>query len=80
MSHQDFWRRYFYKVHQLELDEARKQALMKRAERANVKEDSICWDDGREHLCVCVVILFSEFTIVAKLEHWTLNMQLKNWF
>ncbi|XP_060572964.1 BSD domain-containing protein 1-like isoform X2 [Ruditapes philippinarum] len=45
VSHQDFWRRYFYKVHQLKMDEERKQALMKRAERVDVKEDTIDWDD-----------------------------------
>ncbi|KAH3831623.1 BSD domain-containing protein 1-A-like isoform X2 [Dreissena polymorpha] len=45
VSHQDFWWRYFYRVHQLKLDEARKQALMKRAEQAQVKEDSINWDE-----------------------------------
>ncbi|KAL4236360.1 BSD domain-containing protein 1 [Mactra antiquata] len=48
VSHQDFWRRYFYKVHQLDVDEARKQALMKRAERANTREDSIGWDEEEE--------------------------------
>ncbi|XP_033736699.1 BSD domain-containing protein 1-like [Pecten maximus] len=46
ISHADFWQRYFYKVNQLHLDEARKLALMKRAERAEVKEDSISWDDS----------------------------------
>ncbi|XP_061191177.1 BSD domain-containing protein 1-like [Saccostrea echinata] len=45
ISHADFWKRYFYKVHQLEQDEARKLALMKRAERAQKKEDSISWED-----------------------------------
>ena len=53
VSHQDFWRRYFYKLHQLEVDEARKQALMKRAERANVKEDSVGWDEGNFVVCFC---------------------------
>ena len=47
VSHQEFWQRYFYKVHQLELDEARKQALMRRADNAQVKEESISWDDGK---------------------------------
>ncbi|OWF48621.1 BSD domain-containing protein 1 [Mizuhopecten yessoensis] len=46
ISHADFWQRYFYKVNQLHLDEARKLALMKRAERAEVKEDSISWDES----------------------------------
>jgi hypothetical protein len=42
--HADFWRRYFYKVNQLQIDEARKLALMKRAEQSEKKEDSINWD------------------------------------
>lgn len=45
ISHADFWKRYFYKVHQLQQDEARKLALMKRAEQAQKKEDSISWED-----------------------------------
>ncbi|XP_056017999.1 BSD domain-containing protein 1-like isoform X2 [Ostrea edulis] len=45
ISHADFWKRYFYKVHQLQQDEARKSALMKRAEQAQKKEDSISWED-----------------------------------
>jgi len=52
VSHQDFWKRYFYKLHQLSMDEARKQALMKRAERAHVKEDSIGWEEGADQLPV----------------------------
>ncbi|XP_063410834.1 BSD domain-containing protein 1-like isoform X2 [Mytilus trossulus] len=45
ISHANFWRRYFYKVHQLQVDEARKLALMKRAEQSEKKEDSINWDE-----------------------------------
>ncbi len=33
-SHKQFWTRYFYKVHLIELQEARRQALRKRAEQA----------------------------------------------
>ena len=29
------------------MDEARKQALMKRADKADLKEDSLGWDDGK---------------------------------
>ncbi|XP_059140222.1 BSD domain-containing protein 1-like isoform X3 [Physella acuta] len=46
VSHAEFWQRYFYKVHQLQCDEARKQALMKRAEQS--KGDSFSWDDDEE--------------------------------
>lgn len=53
ISHADFWKRYFYKVHQLQQDEARKSALMKRAEQAQKKEDSISWEgeDDLGYLC-----------------------------
>ncbi|KAK6991146.1 BSD domain-containing protein 1-like isoform X3 [Biomphalaria glabrata] len=46
VSHAEFWQRYFYRVHQLECDEARKQALMKRAEQA--RGDSLGWDDEED--------------------------------
>ncbi|GFO37107.1 BSD domain-containing protein 1 [Plakobranchus ocellatus] len=44
VSNADFWQRYFYRVHQLQCDEARKQALMMRADQAGGKE-SVSWDD-----------------------------------
>ena len=34
MSHKVFWTRYFFKVHLIELQEAKRQALRKRAEMA----------------------------------------------
>ncbi|CAG5119843.1 unnamed protein product, partial [Candidula unifasciata] len=43
VSHAEFWQRYFYRVHKLDCDEARKQALMKRADEA--RGDSFTWDD-----------------------------------
>ncbi len=43
VSHADFWQRYFYRLHQLDQDEARKTALMKRAE---VVQEQLEWDDG----------------------------------
>ncbi|RUS69150.1 hypothetical protein EGW08_023089 [Elysia chlorotica] len=47
VSNADFWQRYFYRVHQLQCDEARKQALMMRADQAGGKE-SVSWDDDDE--------------------------------
>lgn len=44
MSHVDFWQRYFYKVHQVQIDQARKEALMMRAEQSRT-DDPINWDD-----------------------------------
>ncbi|KAK7485326.1 hypothetical protein BaRGS_00023425, partial [Batillaria attramentaria] len=44
VSHVDFWRRYFYKLHQIKLDQARKEALMKRAEKSK-SDDSLAWED-----------------------------------
>ncbi|XP_013421710.1 BSD domain-containing protein 1 [Lingula anatina] len=49
ISHADFWRRYFYKLHQLEEDEIRKKDLMKRAETAG-DEDDLGWDDDWEEV------------------------------
>ncbi|CAI9727356.1 Hypothetical predicted protein [Octopus vulgaris] len=43
VSHTEFWHRYFYKIHQLQQDEARKLALMKRADEC--KDDAFSWDD-----------------------------------
>lgn len=46
VSHKIFWRRYFFKVHLIELQEAKRQALKKRAEQAQRESESgINWDD-----------------------------------
>ncbi len=45
VSHADFWQRYFYRLHQLDADEARKAALMKRADVAQEHLD-LEWEDG----------------------------------
>ena len=47
VSHIDFWQRYFYKLHQLDVDQARKEALMKRADISKA-DDSISWDGKLE--------------------------------
>ena len=49
VSHADFWHRYFYKLHQLDQDEARKAALMKRADVVQEQLD-LEWEDG-EFFC-----------------------------
>ena len=46
VAHADFWQRYFYKVHQLEQDEARKAELKKRADDLHV--DQMSWDGKRQ--------------------------------
>eukprot|EP00094_Tigriopus_californicus_P004567 TCALIF_04399-PA protein Name:"Similar to BSDC1 BSD domain-containing protein 1 (Bos taurus)" AED:0.12 eAED:0.12 QI:742/0.75/0.6/1/1/1/5/0/398 len=46
VSHKLFWRRYFFKVHLIELQEAKRQALKKRAEQTQRESESgINWDD-----------------------------------
>ncbi|XP_069478572.1 BSD domain-containing protein 1 isoform X2 [Ambystoma mexicanum] len=47
VSHSEFWQRYFYKVHTLEQDEARRCALKQRAEQS-AQEEHCRWeeDDG----------------------------------
>ena len=47
VSHAHFWQRYFYKVYQLEQDEARKAALKRRAD-AGAQEAELEWDDDGE--------------------------------
>ena len=45
VSHADFWHRYFYKLYKLDQDEARKAALMKRADVVQEQLD-LEWEDG----------------------------------
>uniref|UniRef100_A0A673TWA2 BSD domain containing 1 n=1 Tax=Suricata suricatta TaxID=37032 RepID=A0A673TWA2_SURSU len=48
VSHSEFWHRYFYKVHQLEQDEARRDALKQRAEQSLSEEPG--WEEEEEEL------------------------------
>ncbi|XP_030628323.1 BSD domain-containing protein 1 isoform X2 [Chanos chanos] len=47
VAHSEFWQRYFYRVFQLEQEEARRVALKQRAERTARKE-SLCWEEEDE--------------------------------
>lgn len=47
VSHSEFWQRYFYKVHQLEQEEARRDALKQRAEQSVHSEESR-WEEEEE--------------------------------
>ena len=40
MSHKLFWKRYFFKVHLIELQEVRRNVLKKRAEEATKEAES----------------------------------------
>ncbi|KAM9320470.1 BSD domain-containing protein 1 [Gastrophryne carolinensis] len=44
VSHSEFWQRYFYKVHQLEQEEARRDALKQRAEQS-VHSEEPRWEE-----------------------------------
>ncbi|XP_020656311.3 BSD domain-containing protein 1 isoform X1 [Pogona vitticeps] len=47
VSHSEFWQRYFYKVHQLEQEEFRREALKQRAEQSvHVEEPG--WEEEEE--------------------------------
>ncbi|ELW48621.1 BSD domain-containing protein 1 [Tupaia chinensis] len=48
VSHSEFWHRYFYKIHQLEQEQARREALKQRAEQ-NVSEEP-GWEEEEEEL------------------------------
>ncbi|XP_054995060.1 BSD domain-containing protein 1 isoform X2 [Sorex araneus] len=43
VSHSEFWHRYFYKVHQLEQEQARREALKQRAEQSISEEPG--WEE-----------------------------------
>ncbi|XP_063092054.1 BSD domain-containing protein 1 isoform X4 [Cavia porcellus] len=46
VSHSEFWHRYFYKVHQLEQEQARRDALKQRAEQSLSEEPG--WEEEEE--------------------------------
>ncbi|XP_048206730.1 BSD domain-containing protein 1 [Perognathus longimembris pacificus] len=48
VSHSEFWHRYFYKVHQLEQEKARRDALKQRAEQSVTEEPG--WEEEEEEL------------------------------
>ncbi|XP_006777440.1 PREDICTED: BSD domain-containing protein 1 isoform X4 [Myotis davidii] len=48
VSHSEFWHRYFYKVHQLEQEQARRDALKQRAEQSISEEPR--WEEEEEEL------------------------------
>jgi len=49
VQHKLFWARYFYKVHLIEKQEAKRQVLKKRAEQTKVESDTeINWDEDDE--------------------------------
>ncbi|XP_053124039.1 BSD domain-containing protein 1 isoform X2 [Hemicordylus capensis] len=47
VSHSEFWQRYFYKLHQLEQEELRRDALKQRAEQS-VHSEEPCWEEEEE--------------------------------
>ncbi|XP_053310746.1 BSD domain-containing protein 1 [Spea bombifrons] len=48
VSHSEFWQRYFYKVHQLEQEEARRDALKQRAEQS-VHSEEPRWEEEEDY-------------------------------
>ncbi|NXF21816.1 BSDC1 protein, partial [Rhodinocichla rosea] len=50
VSHLEFWQRYFYKLHRLEQDEARREALKQRAEQSMQQEEPGWEEDEEEFL------------------------------
>ncbi|KAM6996239.1 BSD domain-containing protein 1 [Passerculus sandwichensis] len=50
VSHLEFWQRYFYKLHCLEQDEARREALKQRAEQSMQQEEPGWEEDEEEFL------------------------------
>ena len=64
VSHKLFWKRYFFKVHLIELQEARRNILKKRAEEATKEADS------GEALCFWEPI---EVITVSEANNWLLD-------
>ncbi|NWI39024.1 BSDC1 protein, partial [Picathartes gymnocephalus] len=50
VSHSEFWQRYFYRVHRLQQDEARREALKQRAEQSMHQEEPGWEEDEEEFL------------------------------
>uniref|UniRef100_A0A8B9P245 BSD domain containing 1 n=1 Tax=Apteryx owenii TaxID=8824 RepID=A0A8B9P245_APTOW len=50
VSHSEFWQRYFYKVHRLEQDEVRREALKQRVEQSMHREEPGWEEDEEEFL------------------------------
>ncbi|XP_028837451.1 BSD domain-containing protein 1 [Denticeps clupeoides] len=48
VSPSEFWQRYFYKVYQLDQEEARRVALKQRAEQTSHNTESLGWEDEEE--------------------------------
>ncbi|NXA41484.1 BSDC1 protein, partial [Eudromia elegans] len=49
VSHSEFWQRYFYKVHRLEQDEVRREALKQRVEQSMHREEP-GWEEDEEEV------------------------------
>ncbi|NWX92245.1 BSDC1 protein, partial [Nothoprocta pentlandii] len=49
VSHSEFWQRYFYKVHRLEQDEVRREALKQRVEQSMHREEP-GWEEDEEDI------------------------------
>ncbi|CAN0185795.1 unnamed protein product [Lampetra fluviatilis] len=54
VSHLEFWHRYFYKVYQLEQDEARRADLMKRADPSS-QDKELGWEDEEGEAAMCAL-------------------------
>ncbi|XP_077193512.1 BSD domain-containing protein 1 isoform X9 [Paroedura picta] len=62
VSHSEFWQRYFYRVHQLEQEEVRREALKQRAEQS-VHFEEPGWEEEEE---------FVTPTLEASVESWAM--------
>ncbi|XP_032877042.1 BSD domain-containing protein 1-like isoform X3 [Amblyraja radiata] len=59
VAHNDFWYRYFYKVHELHQEEERRTALKERAEQTAHSED-LKWEDDEDEWDGSSIILDAE--------------------
>jgi hypothetical protein len=68
VKHVDFWTRYFYKVHQLQQDEARRAQLLMRVDVvAQQQNNDGDWEPGELHANVTSVVTGSDIIITLLL-------------
>ena len=66
MSNIDFWKRYYFKRHLLEEEEARRLELMKRAEDVHEQKE-LGWDEGALFcLYVCMYVCMYVFVCLPE--------------
>lgn len=79
VSHKLFWKRYFFKVHLIELQEARRNILKKRAEEATKEADSdMTWGEEGGDLTEKDISAEEQDRLLSEYERELLTKKMKN--